>query len=72
MNPELHSVSNDRRDDLTPEHRTMWDLHVIAEFEGAGKLNCLRHGVSSPGFEQHRSNRAAGEDVSNDQLREDI
>ena len=50
----------------------MWDLHVMAEFEVTGKLKCLRQGDIAPGFEQHHSNRAAGEDVSNDQLREDV
>ena len=47
---ELHSASDDRRDELTPEHRTMWDLHIMTEFEGAGTFKCLHHGNSAPCF----------------------
>ena len=50
----------------------MWDLHVMAQFKVTGKFKCMHHGDEAPCFEQHRCNRAAGEDVSNDKLREDV
>ena len=72
LNSYLHSSGNDRPHDLTPEHWTMWDLHVMAEFHVAGKLECLYQGDISPRFKQHHRNRAAREGVSDDQLCEDV
>jgi hypothetical protein len=33
LHPELHSARNDGSDDLAEEHRAVWDLHVVTEFQ---------------------------------------
>jgi hypothetical protein len=48
-----------------PEHWLMWDVHITAQFEVAGKLKRLR-------FELRRRSRAAGEDAFNDQLCDEV
>ena len=30
---ELHGAGDDGRDDLAPEHRSWWDLHIMTELE---------------------------------------
>ena len=44
----------------------------MAQFQVTDKYKCLLYGVIAPCFEQHHSNGPAGEDVSNDQLCEDV
>ena len=68
----MHSARDDHRDDLTPEHWSMWDLDIVAEFEVAIKLKSLRHGHIAPCFEQHHRIRAASEGVSDDKLCDDV
>jgi hypothetical protein len=33
LHPELHSARNDSSDDLAEEHRAVWDLHVVTDFQ---------------------------------------
>jgi hypothetical protein len=69
---ELYSAGNDSCNDLTPEHRTMWDLHVMPKLEVTCECKCLQHSIISPCLEQHHSDWAAREGVSNNQLCDDI
>lgn len=69
---ELHCSANDSRYDLTPEYRTRWDLHIVAQLEVIRETKCLGHGNIGPRLEHHHRNRATGEDISDNQLRKDV
>jgi hypothetical protein len=72
LHTELDRASNYSRDDLAPEHRAMWDFHVVPKLEVACELKRLGHGNISPGLEQHHRNWAAREDVSDNQFCNDV
>ena len=72
LHAELHGSSDDRRDDLAEEHRARCDLHVVAELKVARELQRLHHGDIAPRLEQHHRDRAAGQGISDDQLRDDV
>ena len=44
----------------------------MSKLEVAGELKRLCHGDVTPGLEQHHRNWPAREDVSNNQLRDDV
>lgn len=72
LHTELHSASNDSGDNLAEEHRTMCDLHVMAELEVARELKRLHHSNITPCLEHHHRNRAARKGVADDQFRDDV
>ena len=72
MHAELHGASNDGGDNLTEEHRAMWDLHVVGKLQVAHEHNRLFHGIMTPCLKQHHRNRAARKGVTNNQLRDDV
>ena len=66
------SASNDSCDYLTPEHRTRWDLHIVAKLEVACEVKCLGHGNITSCLEHHHCDWAAGKGVSNNHFCDDI
>ena len=37
LHPELHGARNNSSNDLAEEHRAVWDLHVVTEFQAPGE-----------------------------------
>ena len=48
------------------------NLHVVANLEIVGELQGLSHGDVTPGLEHHHSDGLAGEQVTDDQLSDDV
>jgi hypothetical protein len=52
-NAQLNKARPDRGDELSPEHGTLRDVHVVAELEIAAEVEGLRHDDVAVGFEHH-------------------
>ena len=52
--------------------RDVRNLHVVANLEIVGELQGLSHGDVTPGLEHHHSDGLAGEQVTDDQLSDDV
>jgi hypothetical protein len=72
LHTELYGARNDGTNDQAEEHRAMWNLHVVADFQEAGECQCLIHGVVAPGLEHHHRDWAVRQGISNDELRDHI
>ena len=72
LHAKLHGASNNGGDNLTQEHRAMWDLHVVGKLEVSREHNRPVHGNITPCLEHHHRNRATRKGVSDDQLRNDV
>jgi len=72
LNTELNGTSNDSRYDLTPEHGTRRNLHVVAKFEVTGESKRLSHGNVTPGLEHHHCDGMSGESITDDQFGDDV
>jgi hypothetical protein len=68
---ELDGSSNDRANNLGPEHCPRGDLHVVSELEVRSKRECLGHGDVTPRLEHHHCDRATGEHESDYQFSDD-
>ena len=72
LNAKLNGARNDCGNDLTDEHETRWDLHVVAELHVGSEGQSLRHGDVAVGLEQHHGQWATGQPVTDDQLSDDV
>jgi len=72
LNGELDSTSEGGADDLTEEHGTGRDLHIVTELEVRRKGESLSHSNVSPGLEHHHRDRTTRESVPDDELGDDV
>jgi hypothetical protein len=72
LHTKLHGARNDGTNDQAEEHRTVWDLHVMADFQETGEIQRLIHGVETPSLEHHHRNWAVRQGISNDEFRDNI
>lgn len=72
LNTKLGGQSNNRGDDLSPEHRTRRDLHVVTKLEVGGERKTLGHGDVTPSLEHHHGDRATRKGVTDDELSDDV
>lgn len=72
LNGGDNKSSKDRRKDLSHEHCTRWDLHIMADLQIARERDTLCHGNKRESLEKHNGNRAVREQITSDDLREDV
>lgn len=57
---------------LSGEHDSGWDLHIVTEFQVAGEVTGLFGHDSAINFEDHDSNRPSGNHVASNELGKDV
>jgi len=69
---QLRRKCDDRSDNLSPEHRSRRNLHIMTELEVGSERERLVHGDVAPRLEHHHRNRAPRKGITNDEFRNDI
>lgn len=69
---QLAQTRPDGGNELGGEHRSLRDMHVVAELEILAEVQRLRHDDVSEGLEHHHSDGVAGLNVSDDEFSEDV
>lgn len=72
LDTELSGQSDDGGNNLSPEHGTWGDLHVVTKLEVRSEGKTLSHGDISPSLEHHHGDGATGKGVTNDELSNDV
>ena len=72
LDTELGGKSDTGSDDLSPEHGTGRDLHVVAKLEVGGEGKALGHGDVAPGLEHHHGDGSARKGVTDDEFGDDV